>query len=84
MVKRKRNMLHQAKSFFNKYVNIESPGQSAYPYKLMMIVWCFMLRSTLSKSYRNDGRVIIKSCAMKRRKVMGSIPPPVEFELGTS
>ena len=50
---------------------------------MMIMIWCFTSLSTLFQSYRDDQRVIIKDCAIKRRTVMSGIPPPVGFEPGT-
>ena len=51
----------------------------------MMTVWYFASLSTLFKSYRDDGRLIMQGfCAMKRGIVISWIPPVVGVEPGTS
>ena len=39
--------------------------------------WCCTSHSTLFKSYRSDGRVIMKDCAMQRLNILSWIPPLV-------
>ena len=43
----------------------------------------FYVPSTVFQSFRDDGRVNVRLCAMKRRLGSGRISPPVGFEPAT-